>query len=203
MSNGEIHPVFDRCKAGGSSRILRHEASESILPSPIHHRLTPPHPPPVLYCFICWASGIWHLASGNEYLWDDKKTPVIQRDQSREQSTKCRSRSENMWISSIIVNTTRFYVYQTWRSICLRNPPGAQRFVGIFFLVVLFGCWLAGQTNSYHMVGMTRLGIEASAVGSGAVVNDYTLWTYIREHDNVIIKTVMRSICHPQCCVDG
>ena len=37
-----------------------------------------------------------------------------------------------------IVKTTRFYAYQTWPSICLRNPPGAQRFVGIFFLGCAF-----------------------------------------------------------------
>ena len=32
--------------------------------------------------------------------------------------------------------------------ICLRNSWGAQRFVG-FFLIVLFGCWLAGSTFSF------------------------------------------------------
>ena len=31
------------------------------------------------------------------------------------------------------------------------NSRGAQRHVG-FFLIVLFGCWLAGQTNSNHVV---------------------------------------------------
>ena len=31
------------------------------------------------------------------------------------------------------------------RHICLRNSQGAQRCVGFSFLIVLFGCWLAGR----------------------------------------------------------
>ena len=34
----------------------------------------------------------------------------------------------------------------------LRNLLRAQRFVGFFVLIVLFGCWLAKQTSSGHMV---------------------------------------------------
>ena len=37
------------------------------------------------------------------------------------------------------------------RHICLRNAPGAQRFVEFFFLIVLFGCWLAVQAKSNHV----------------------------------------------------
>ena len=37
------------------------------------------------------------------------------------------------------------------RNICFRNLRDAQRYVGIFFLIVLFECWLAGQANSDHM----------------------------------------------------
>ena len=33
----------------------------------------------------------------------------------------------------------------------LRNSRGAQRFVGFFFLIVLFGFWLAEQASSGHM----------------------------------------------------
>ena len=38
----------------------------------------------------------------------------------------------------------------------LRNSRGAQRFVGFHFLTVLFGCWLAGQTNCDHVVIAVR-----------------------------------------------
>ena len=34
----------------------------------------------------------------------------------------------------------------------LRNSRDAQRFVGFF--IVLFGCWLAGQTRSDHMISL-------------------------------------------------
>ena len=37
----------------------------------------------------------------------------------------------------------------------LRNSQGVQRFVGFFYLDCVFGCWLAGQTNSDHMIILT------------------------------------------------
>ena len=75
--------------------------------SPITHpSQVNPTPPPSCSLLLHLLS-IWHLASGNEYLWDDKKTPMIQRDQSREQSTKCRSRSENMWKVVFILSSKR------------------------------------------------------------------------------------------------
>ena len=63
---------------------------------------------------------------------------------SREQSTKRRT-SERFAYS--IVKITRLYDYQTWQTNFLRNSRGAQRFVDSCFLIVLLGCWLAGQEN--------------------------------------------------------
>ena len=47
------------------------------------------------------------------------------------------------------VKMTRLYDYQTWQTHFGGNSRCAQRFVGFYFLVVLFGCWLAGRANSY------------------------------------------------------
>ena len=70
---------------------------------------------------------------------------------SREQSTKRRSRSENMWKDLFIVKITRLYDYQTWQTHFWRNSRGCAKVHGLFFLIVLFGCWLAEQTNFDHM----------------------------------------------------
>ena len=50
-----------------------------------------------------------------------------------------------------IVRITSVYDDKTCKTHFLRNSRSAQRFVGFFFLILLFGCWLAEQTNSYHV----------------------------------------------------
>ena len=53
---------------------------------------------------------------------------------SNEHCTKHRSHNEN-----------------TQKVCLLKNSQDVQSFLGFFFLIVLFGCWLAGQANSSHM----------------------------------------------------
>ena len=50
-----------------------------------------------------------------------------------------------------IVKITRLYDYQTWQTHFWRNARGTQRYMGFVFLIVLFGCWLAGQANPDHV----------------------------------------------------
>ena len=73
-----------------------------------------------------------------------------------EQSKKHRSGSEKrkVFVYSI-VKITKCYNYQTWQKHLLRNSRGAQRYVGVF-LIVLFGRWLAGKTNTDHMEYMRK-----------------------------------------------
>ena len=66
---------------------------------------------------------------------------------SREQSTKRISRSENMW------KVCLFYS-QNNKIVWLSNMALTWEIHEVF-LIVLFGCWLAGQVNSNHMAGIT------------------------------------------------
>ena len=68
---------------------------------------------------------------------------------SREQNTKRRSRSEIVYS---IVKISRFYDYQTWPTHLFEIFTRCAKVCGLFFLNVLFECWLAGQTNSNHVV---------------------------------------------------
>ena len=83
---------------------------------------------------------------------------------SREQSTKRRSRSESMRTVCL------FY------TIFLRNSRDAQRFVG-------FGCWLAGQANSDHVV-LYWVTVEFRTLGTE------TLKDSLSDHTKVVIYTV-------------
>ena len=77
------------------------------------------------------------------------KKPMIlcarSTSRSREQSTKRRSRSENMQKVCLFSNeNNKSCDYQTWQTHLLRNSRGAQRYVGFFLLLIVFvGCWLA------------------------------------------------------------
>ena len=54
--------------------------------------------------------------------------------------------------SIVKITLQDFIIIKHGRHICFRNARGAQRFMGFFFFIVLFGCWLAEQANSHHMV---------------------------------------------------
>ena len=125
---------------------------------------------------------------GNE----DKKKPMIlcacRTSRSREQSTKRRSRSENMckvcsfysqnnkieWLSNIS---------DTFSETCTRSR--CVKVCGLYFLLVLFGCWLARQPNSDHVAWMEHgllislkrfaLSIE-NKMAAGAFWVRYELW---------------------------
>ena len=74
---------------------------------------------------------------------------------SREQSTKRRSRSKNMRKVCLFYSQVNENVWlSNMADTVLRNSWGAQRFVGFFFLIVLFGCWLAGQANFNHVANL-------------------------------------------------
>ena len=74
----------------------------------------------------------------------------------KENSTKHRSRSENIWKVCLFYSkkTPRFYDYQTWQRhlLLLRNSQMVRKGMWAFFLIVLFGSWLAGQANSAHVI---------------------------------------------------
>ena len=75
---------------------------------------------------------------------------VVRRDHvNRARNTDHAVRTRERFVYSI-AKITRFYDYQTWQTYLSRSSRGAQRFVG-FFLIMLFGCWLARQENSDHM----------------------------------------------------
>ena len=84
------------------------------------------------------------------------KMPMIlcarNTSRSREQSTTCRSRSENTWKVCLLFYSQNSKIL--WLSnvadTFLRNSRGAQRFVG-FFLECVLWCWLAGQKRVQHV----------------------------------------------------
>ena len=47
----------------------------------------------------------------------------------------------------------RLYDYQTWKIQFLEKFMRCAKVCGLFFLTVLFGCWLAEQVNSNHTEG--------------------------------------------------
>ena len=91
-------------------------------------------------------------------LWVVKiKKPMIlcahSMSRLRQHSTKRRTRSKNMWKVCLFYsqNNRIVSIIKHGRHIFLTNSRGAQRYVLLLFLIVLFGCLLAGQTNSNHM----------------------------------------------------
>ena len=99
----------------------------------------------VTYDQIFWLR--WFV--GDESLWSFAR--VVRRVQvNRARNVDHAARTYEMFAYSI-VKTTRWYDYSTWATHFLRNLPRAQRFVGFFFLMVLFECWLAEHTSSGHM----------------------------------------------------
>ena len=68
---------------------------------------------------------------------------------------------------------------------CLRNSRSAQRFVGFFFLIVLFGRWLAGQANPDRM---------ANTHYNPPGVDSLCLLIHI--HTNVKCEFVKRPVIH-------
>ena len=89
---------------------------------------------------------------------DLKKRPIIlcarSMLRSREQSVRRRPSRENMWKTwkVCLFNSQSNKIIKHGQHICVRNSQGAQRFVDFFFSIVLFGCWLAGQANSDHVI---------------------------------------------------
>ena len=48
-------------------------------------------------------------------------------------------------------NTICIIIKQCMPTYFFRSSRGAQRYMGFIFLIVLYGCWLAGHANSYHV----------------------------------------------------
>ena len=101
-------------------------------------------------------------------LWVILKSPwsfvhVVHRDHMNSaQNADQGARTCGRFVYSI-VKITRFYYYQTWLTFVWEiYLQGAQRFVGFFLLIVLFGCWLVGQANSDHMWSWYALACEYS-----------------------------------------
>ena len=73
----------------------------------------------------------------------------------REQSTKRRSRSENIRkVCYSTVKITGLYDYQTWTTHFFLEIHEVRKGLWAFFLIVLSGCWLAGRADSDHVVGV-------------------------------------------------
>ena len=73
---------------------------------------------------------------------------VVRRDhKNRAQNTDHAVRTCRRFVHSRVKITRLYeYDYQTWQTNFPRNSQGVQRFVGFFFLVVLFADWLGRQT---------------------------------------------------------
>ena len=95
---------------------------------------------------LCNLTGVSDLVD----LWviKNKKPRILyacSTSRSREQSTKRRSCSENMWKVCLFFSQNKnIYDYQTWHEV--------RKGLWAFFLIVLSGCWLAGRANSDHTV---------------------------------------------------
>ena len=91
-------------------------------------------------------------------LWVIKiKKPMIlcarSTSRSREQSTKRRSRSESMLTVCLFYNQNNKIVWlSNMADTFLEKFTSCAKVCGLFLLSVFFGCWLAEQTNSNHMV---------------------------------------------------
>ena len=96
---------------------------------------------------------------------------------SSEQSTKHRSRSlcENV-IHSIGEITPRLYDYQTWPTHFLGNSRDAHVVRGLFFFIVLFGCWLAEQRNSGHMEVKSDWTLRSRSKDMTAIIAENNNW---------------------------
>ena len=107
----------------------------------------------------CWDGPFSHVIGSSELvdLWEIRiKKPMIlcarSTSRSSEQRAKRRSRSENMRKVCLFYN-------QNSKILWLSNMAGTLfekftrcvRISGLFFLIVLYGCWLAGQANSDHV----------------------------------------------------
>ena len=96
-------------------------------------------------------------------LWVTKiKKPMIlcarSTSRSRVQSTKCRSRGENMWkVCSLYSQNNKI---ELWSNVVDKffslNSQG-RKGLWAFFLIVLFGCWLAGLACSGYHGNLDRL----------------------------------------------
>ena len=73
-------------------------------------------------------------------MWSDKKPMILCTRSTSRSHARERECVKRLFASKI----ARVYEYQTWPT----HSRGAQRFVAFFFLIVLFGCWLAVQANS-------------------------------------------------------
>ena len=80
---------------------------------------------------------------------------LIRRDhENRAWNADQAARTCERFVYSIV--KMRFYDYKTWSTFVWEIPEvrkGLWAF--FFFLIVIFACWLAGQANSDHMIGMT------------------------------------------------
>ena len=120
-------------------------------------------------CLIWWLVFWGHVIAFSDLvdLWVIKiKKPMIlcarSTSRSREQSknTDHTARTWERFVYSI-VKITRLYDYQTWQHI-FGEIRGVRKGLWAFFLIVRFGCWLAGQANSDHReksMGMERAGV--------------------------------------------
>ena len=102
---------------------------------------------------VMWSDSRPRWFVGNQ----DKKKPMIlcarSTSRSREQSTKRRSRSENMWKVCLFYNQ---YNKISWLSnmadTFFEKFTKRAKVCGLFFLTVLFGRWLAEQAICDHVV---------------------------------------------------
>ena len=113
---------------------------------------------------------------------------------SREQSPKRRS-------SNVIL----FYSqndYQTWPMHLFQKFTRCAKVYGLIFLIVLFGCWLAGQANSDHVVIVAKtfkkMFAVISAVRSGNSQPRNTATSWICKH-SWVSQSVSQWDCASVC----
>ena len=118
---------------------------------------------------------------------------AIRRDQLSEQSTKYRSRSENVrkvclfyrqnnkivWLSNMA--DTFFEKFARCAKVC-----------GLFFLIVLFECWLAEQANSGHMVLLMWLFNKYNNKNNKNNKNALVAWSFVTLFSLIQLKSSFR-----------
>ena len=104
---------------------------------------------------------------------------------SSEQSTKYRSRSEKVWLFHCQNN--KIVWLPKWKTY-FGEIHKVCKGLWVFFLIVLFGCWLAEQANSDHMVWCLknlRVGGGGWAMGSFMPQTLPAKKYYVRQHSSL------------------
>ena len=125
-----------------------------------------------------WYNGPWVIKI---------KTPTILCARStwreNEQSNKHRSRSENIWNVYLFYSQINKIVWlSNMTETFIKKFARCAKVCGPFFLIVLFGRWLAGQANSDHMEYMRKSWLKLFKIMLYIRETGRRLWDRFHEH---------------------